>query len=205
MSRSIFVLGGRQVGKPMASASEVLAEFRRQDYELRAVPHPRLIINPEAISGDNLTGLKLGPGDAINLVSGDAKFISDAPMRADAMDALRYALVHGLAWMREGKLVPPEDVYIGMDPGVMTAAGEFFDSQGWQSAEAEKAIWQPRARPSDMPGITRADRMLREELEPAKQNSVAPPAPVETAKPALPALGIEPSGDHRLGLWRTFD
>lgn len=54
--------------------------------------------------------------------------------------------------------------------------------------------------PSDDEGVLAANvKQMREVM------CRPTPAPVETAKPALAALGVQASGDHRPGLWRTFD
>jgi len=78
-------------------------------------------------------------------------------------------------------------------------AAAMYEANDWQSAEQAKAFdW---SRPSDRDGI-------EEELRREEGKRIVPigkPVPVDTAKPALPALGVTASGDHRFGLWRTIE
>ena len=74
-----------------------------------------------------------------------------------------------------------------------------YEANDWQGAEQAKAF--EHARPSDRDGI---EEELRRELR-GVPLPIAKPAPVDTAKPALPALGVTASGDHRFGLWHTIE
>lgn len=78
-------------------------------------------------------------------------------------------------------------------------AAAMYEANDWQSAEQAKAFdW---ARPSDRDGI---EEELRRELR-GVPIPMGKPVPVDTTKPALPALGVTASGDHRFGLWRTIE